>query len=391
MNDSDFRWMGGMVRGVLGVGLLLWAVCPAHATVMRGIDTATPGELKEAPGGESGEDQVVNAYLHSCVEGAKPDKGCDKLRQEAVPIIKEDVLTLGASADPAHLRVLAEILQSDEPELRTAAADAIGMIGPTPAETPALAEAFNDQVPTVRTAAYMALEQSRDPATKPIVDRGMLAQARAGSVDDTDTFRTVLDHFTQRRENSQALKEAYNYVVDPNYLKELEKMASDRGEKALAQEEKVFIPTINLKVVAAEQPSRSQLELARKWFAFFEGPNVNKVAERSMKRGDFLARDEQEPAALQAAMLYYELADNQQKIDTIRAKADKLGDAWAKKDEPKKAIAYYQIAENNAKVKELEAMLETRVKKQLKEMQKDETQQKQFKKEQEDLEKELGF
>jgi hypothetical protein len=391
MNRSDVQWMKGLVWSGVFFGLLLWAVCPAHATVIRGIDTATPGELKEAPAGESREDQVVNAYLHSCVEGAKPDKGCDKLRHEAVPIIKEDVLTLGASADPTHLRVLADILQSDEAELRTAAADAIGMIGPTPAETPALAEAFNDQVRVVRTAAYMALEHSRDPATKPIVDRGMITQARAGSTDDTETFQAILDHFNQRRDDSQHLKEEYNYVVDPGYLKELEKMASDHGDKALAQEEKLFSPTINLKVVAAEQPSRSQLELARKWFAFFEGAGGNKVVERSEKRGDFLALDEQEPQALHAAIRYYELVDDQQKIGKTRGKADKLGDAWAKKDEVKKAIAYYQIAENDAKMRELETLLETRVKKQLKEMQKDETQQKQFKKEQEDLEKELGF
>ncbi len=391
MNDSDFRWMGGMVRGALGIGLLFWAACPAHATVMRGIDTATPGELKEAPAGESREDQVVNAYLQACLGGAKQDKGCEKLRQEAVPIIKEDVLTLGASADPAHLRVLADILQSDEVELRTAAADAIGMIGPTAAETPALTEAFNDRVPVVRTAAYMALEHSRDPATKPIVDRGMIALARIGSADDTETFRTVLDHFKQRRDDSQHLKEEYNYVVDPSYLKELEKKAADNGSQVLAREEKLFSTTITPKIVEAERPSMSALELAKKWFVLFEDAGGKRVGERSVKRGDFLALDEQEPPALEAAIRYYELAENPQKIEKTKEKANKLGDAYAKKDELKKAIAYYQVAENHEKMKETETLLETRVKKQLKEMQKDETQQKQFKKEQEDLEKELGF
>jgi hypothetical protein len=394
MKRNDVWWRTGGIRSRLLfgslLGLVLCAGMPAHATVMRGIDTEVPVAAVEESG-ESEEDQAVNAYLQSCLAGLKQVKGCDALRQEAVPIIKEDVLTLGASADPAQLPVLVDILQSDEADLRVAAADAIGMIGPTPAETPALMIAFNDRIPTVRSAAYMALEQSRDPATKSIVDKGMIALARTGAADDTETFQTVLDHFTRRRDDSQHLKEAFNYIVDPAYLKELEQVASDRGNKALAQEEKVFSPTINLKVVAAEQPSRSQLELAHKWFAFFAGSNGNKVVERAKKRGDFLALDEQEPPALQAAILYYELADDQQKIDETKGKADKLGDTYAKKEDFKRAIAYYQIAENNEKMKELEDLQENRVKKQLKEMQKDESQQKQFKKEQNELEKELGF
>ncbi len=393
--DNDVRRMTGIVRGILLfgplLGLLLWAVLPAHATQLRGTNAEGFDAGGEEPVGESREDQAVNAYLRSCLGGVKQNKSCETLRLEAVPMIKEDVLTLGSSANPAHLHVLADILQSDEAELRAAAADAIGMIGPTPAETTALTVAFNDRVPDVRRSAQLALEQSRDPAAKTIVDRGMIALARGGSLEDTETFQEVVVHFTQRKENGTYLKEEFNYVLDPAYLTELKKRASDNGDQVLAREETVFSPTINSKIVVAEKPSRTQLELARRWFVLFEDAKGKQVVERSEKRGDFLALDEQEPQALHAAILYYELAENPQKIEKTKGKAGKLGDAYAKKDDLKKAIAYYQVAENNAKMDELSSLQEARVKKQLKEMEKDETQQKQFKKEQEDLEKELGF
>lgn len=393
--DNDVRRMTGIVRGILLfgplLGLLLWAVLPAHATQLRGTNAEGFDAGGEEPVGESREDQAVNAYLRSCLGGVKQNKSCETLRLEAVPMIKEDVLTLGSSANPAHLHVLADILQSDEAELRAAAADAIGMIGPTPAETTALTVAFNDRVPDVRRSAYMALEQSRDPAAKSIVDRGMMALVRSGSATDMETFEMALAHFKRRQDESRHLKEQYNYVVDPAYLKELEKKASDNGEHALAREEKVFSATITPKIAAAEKPSMSALELAGQWFSFFEDAKRKQVAERSEKRGDFLALDEQEPQALHAAILYYELAKNPQKIEKTKGKANKLGDAYTKKDEVKKAIAYYEVAENNAKMEELSSLQESRLKKQLKEMEKDETQQKQFKKEQEDLEKELGF
>jgi HEAT repeats len=391
MTYNDIRGMAWIARGILFLWPLLWAAVPAHATEMRGIDTETLDASVEEPAGETDEDRVINGYLQSCLDGAKPDKRCEALRQEAVPMIKEDVLTLGASADPAHLPVIADILLSDEAELRTAAADAIGMIGPTPAETPALTTTLNDRAPEVRRSAHLALEHSRDPAAKPIVDRVMIALARPGSVDDTETFQTVVEHFKQRQDDSKYLKEEYHYIVDPAYLKELEKRASDNGETALTREERVFSSMINAKIVDAEQPSRNELELARRWFAFFGGAKDRKVVERSEKRGDFLALDEREPRALQAAILYYELAENPRKIENTKGKANSLGDAYAKKDDLKKAIAYYEVAENNAKIDELSSLQEARQKKALKEMEKDETQQKQFKKEQDELEKELGF
>jgi len=59
---------------------------------------------------------------------------------------------------------LAKVLSSKEPDLREAAANAMGMIGPTVSETNALARLLTDAEAPVARAARRALEASRDPA-----------------------------------------------------------------------------------------------------------------------------------------------------------------------------------------------------------------------------------
>ena len=90
-------------------------------------------------------------------------------------ILREDILTMGATADQAHLPTLIKVLRSKEPDLREAAANAIGMIGPTTTETNALAQLLRDPVVPVAQAARRALEGSRDPAAA-----DLLAKAGAG-------------------------------------------------------------------------------------------------------------------------------------------------------------------------------------------------------------------
>ena len=65
----------------------------------------------------------------------------EETRDGAVRILREDILTMGATADQSLLPTLAKVLSSKEPDLREAAANAMGMIGPTANETNALAQA----------------------------------------------------------------------------------------------------------------------------------------------------------------------------------------------------------------------------------------------------------
>jgi hypothetical protein len=65
------------------------------------------------------------------------------------------------------------------PDLRSAAADGIGMIGPTADQTTPLAAALNDPVPAVRLSAAQALSASADPSAKDLLARAQ--RERSGS------------------------------------------------------------------------------------------------------------------------------------------------------------------------------------------------------------------
>lgn len=139
----------------LALGLLACWALPVVATELP----AMRAEASE----DDARDMVVKGYIQSCQGQAKNDAACEKVRQKAVAVLEEDLLTLGSTADPGHLPMLARVLRSDEAELRVAAADAMGMIRPTGAEVPALIDVLNDSVPAVRGAALLALNAIIDP------------------------------------------------------------------------------------------------------------------------------------------------------------------------------------------------------------------------------------
>jgi hypothetical protein len=189
------------------------------------------------------------------------------------------------------------------------------------------------------------------------------------------------------------------------YLKDLRKISLANIAEALGLEETAFARYNPNETVMGESPvdvSLRHLGLAREWYDLFGDPKVNTVAERAGIRGDALRQDER-PRSYTWAMRYYELGALPDKLKTLTAQANKLGDAAAKQGELADAVKYYEIGhsqtgENEAKINELQARLakegerrEQAAQKQQKEMHKDEKQREEFKKGQQDLEKELGF
>ena len=85
--------------------------------------------------------------------------GGPQLRADAVRILKEDLETIGSTADPDYLPILLPVLRSDDAELRKAAVDAIGIIGPTDEEQAELTRLLSDPVPGVAAAARRALAE----------------------------------------------------------------------------------------------------------------------------------------------------------------------------------------------------------------------------------------
>lgn len=135
--------------------------------------------------GPSQKDEVVNKYLGTCSGKASKDADCDKLRKDFVEILKEDLLTLGSSADRTNLQRIAGIFRSEEVELRIAVADAIGMIGPQDQDVELIIPLTNDPVPDVRGAVSNMLGRGKGQAISLLRQR--VVPHRSGRAPDAPT------------------------------------------------------------------------------------------------------------------------------------------------------------------------------------------------------------
>lgn len=139
------------------------ALPPAsHATSLRGISAAETVQPSErAPGHKQ---QIAGQYVSQCANKPAPADPCDKIRKEAIESFTEDLRTLGSSTNRTYLPAILGMFKSSDPELRIAAADAIGMIGPQNQDAEALAPLANDPVPDVRRAVSQAVRHGRGSA-----------------------------------------------------------------------------------------------------------------------------------------------------------------------------------------------------------------------------------
>lgn len=127
----------------------------------RGAADASNRDLARVEVEEVQKDQAVTAFLQS--------PGDEQKRQRAVQILREDLQRLGSTANHRHMPVLMKIAREGEPELRAAAAEAMGMIGPRESEMDALVGALNDPVREVREAALAALGQVKGSERAPLL------------------------------------------------------------------------------------------------------------------------------------------------------------------------------------------------------------------------------
>jgi hypothetical protein len=161
---------GYVVRGRLA---------PSEPVSTRG-PAATGTATKAAPANTAGtsvsdderrKDDTVQAYLNARSDIAR--------RLAGVEVLKADVIALGSAADRSSLPLLLTVLERGEPELRAAAANAIGMIGPTAAEAPAIIKALNDPMPAVRGAVLPVLARVPDASARLLAQR-VLSASRDG-------------------------------------------------------------------------------------------------------------------------------------------------------------------------------------------------------------------
>lgn len=152
-------------RAVSAVALLaLWLA------VFPGLAWAAP----PSGGGSSSRKETVKKYFEGCRGKAVKDASCEKLKKDAVEILKDSLMTLGSTADRAYLPDIVGMFKSDEVELRIAAADAIGMIGPQDQDVDMLIPLTNDPVPDVRRAVSNMIPRGKGKALDLLKERIVL-------------------------------------------------------------------------------------------------------------------------------------------------------------------------------------------------------------------------
>lgn len=129
---------------------------PAWATSLAAHPLSQETAAKESP-----KNEIVKKYMATCRTKPVKQAECDTVKKEAIDILREDVLTLGSSANTIYLPTLLSMFKSDEPDLRIAAADAVGMIGPPESIVAHLTLLANDPVPDVRKAASQMLQHGK--------------------------------------------------------------------------------------------------------------------------------------------------------------------------------------------------------------------------------------
>lgn len=122
--------------------------------------------------------EVVKKYIADCRKKPAKETSCDNLRTNVVEISKEALHTLGSSTKRAYLPTILKLFKSEEPILRIAAADAIGMIGPQDSDADLLAPLANDPVPDVRRAVAQMISHGKGSVISLLGQR--TASMRAG-------------------------------------------------------------------------------------------------------------------------------------------------------------------------------------------------------------------
>jgi hypothetical protein len=197
-----------------------------------------------------------------------------------------------------------------------------------------------------------------------------------GSGNDAEAGRVKMKQVEVSPRDRQLISDALNYFGhnDPRVAK-LRQLAGKNADLELANEEKAF---------AARKQSFDELEKAKDWFYLVGESAAKKARERAEQRGDTLAKEDTF-RHLENANHYFSIAEAKQKEKTLKEKALRLAQDHEKKGEISQAQNFYSLAGASDKGNEMQQRADAQYKKS------EDKRQKQFKKGQGDLEKELGL
>jgi HEAT repeat protein len=357
--------------------------------------------------------EPVKKYIESCLRKPIHEADCEKVRKSAVEILKEDLRTLGATADRAHMPRIVRMFKSDEVELRIAAVDAIGMIGPQDSDVEVLAPLTNDPVPDVRNAAsnmlshgkgntlvllkqrVMPMSVGRTPQAP--VDAGKYSMPVAPDsiylFDLSDAAVGRLSYVSKsgksdppilrgkaRNISLQEFKDKYRYQLQDedeamNLAREAEGKAVESAQPPDPSNLQAYTEFMQkIASVGARQGSRTYLDSYEP--NLFGSPTVYVLEERQIGQRSYPTR---------YVVLYQEQA---LKRPGYRLNWMTVPDTAIKTAQ---ATSLAEEKEEMARKKENEVLKKRQEALQNLEKKKDEQEKKQFKKGQADLEKELGF
>lgn len=206
-------------------------------------------------------------------------------------------------------------------------------------------------------AAFDWYQRSRNEAE---ADRVKMKQVNA-SPRDRNVVSNAIDHFKVRGNGAR--------------VTELRGLAAKNADLELANEEKAF---------AARKESFQELGNAKDWLYYAGEGAAKKARERAERRGDTLLKEDTH-RHLENAQRYFHIAEAKQKEKALKEKALRLAQQHEKKGEITQATNFYSLAGASAKGNALQERSEAQHKKS------EEKRQKQFSKEQDNLEKELGL
>ncbi|NWF74755.1 MAG: hypothetical protein HXY51_17195 [Nitrospirae bacterium] len=398
-----------LVTGVLLLAFffappLLWAASP-EVRASQSAQVAPP----------SPEDEIVTKFLRDCGGKAPKNTNCDKLRSDFVEILKEDLLMLGSTADRQYLPDIARILRKREVELRIAAADAIGMIGPQDSDLEMLIPATNDPVPDVRQAVSQMIGRGKGTAVALLKQRSMTMRGGSTPEEPADPAKfglTVAPKSVYLFDSSDASVGRLSYVTkNMNEVAAFYKGKAKKGPFPLQE----FKDKYRYQFQDENEAMRQAQEAEGKQVTAMPPPDprnmqaykefMEKIQSMGARQGSRMYLDSYEPNLFGSPTVYV-LEERQIGQRNYPTRYVVLYQEQALKrpgyrlnwmtvpDDTIKTVQADSLAEEKeelARNKENEALKKRQEALQNLEKKKDEQEKQQFKKGQADLEKELGF
>ncbi|HEU4504994.1 MAG TPA: HEAT repeat domain-containing protein [Nitrospira sp.] len=380
-----------------------------------------PDTVFAAPAGDtsSPRKETVKKYLSNCRGTAAKDAACDKTRKEAVDILKESLLTLGSTADRAHVPLIFGMFKSEEVEVRMAAADAIGMIGPQDQDVDAIIPLTNDPVPDVRVAVSNMIGRGKGNAISLLRQR--MTSHRSGRAPETpldaakysmpvapdsaylfdfsDASVGRLSYITKGRSDPaqfykakakkgpvtlQEFKDKYRYQLqDEDEALRQAQEAKGKDIESTPPPDPTNVQAFNeymqkIASLGAAQGAKASMDFYEP--SMFGSPTVYVLEERQIGQRSYPTR---------YVVVYQELAFKRPGYrlawTTVPDDALKAAQVASLKEQREEEALKAATKKEEEAAKKREAELESLTKK------KDAAEKKQFKKGQSDLEKELGF